>query len=135
MSEHMLEIWREADGRFLALPEPRYPPVEVTSWDEVRRLRGRHHLVDHWQGEALAAFIAAHGHPFDDWWQSLSPACASALLADPFGPVPAEHHTEVKRTLLHQPKQKGLELEGSLLSPELRAYVAARAGAPDAASR
>jgi hypothetical protein len=127
MSERQLEIARDADGRFLAVLDERRPPVEVTSWDDVRRLRGRTHLVDHWADGDLEAFIALHGHPFDDWWAKLSAACAAALAAHPDGAVPAEHHIEVKRTLSHQPRQVGLELQGSLLSAELRAYVAARA--------
>jgi hypothetical protein len=129
MSERQLEIARDPDGRFLAIGDPRQPAVEVTSWDDVRRLRGKTHLVDHWAGEDRAAFIALHGHPFDDWWASLSPACAAALLADPHGQIPAEHHVEVKRTLNHQARQSGLELQGSSMSPELRDYVAARAAA------
>jgi hypothetical protein len=126
MSERQLEITRAADGRFLAVLDERRPPVEVTSWDDVRRLRGRTHLVDHWADGDRAAFIALHGHPFDDWWAELSAACADALAANPDGAVPAEHHVEVKRTLSHQPRQAGLELQGSLLSAELRAYVTAR---------
>ena len=127
MSERMLEIARAADGRFLAIGDERQPPLEVTSWDDVRRLRGKTHLVDHWAGDDRAAFIALHGHPFDDWWSSLSEACAAALLADPHGAIPAEHHVEVKRTLVHQQRQTGLELQGSSMSAELRAYVEARA--------
>jgi hypothetical protein len=127
MSERLLEIARADDGRFLAVPDERRPPVEVTSWDDVRRLRGQFHLVDHWADGDREAFIALHGHPFDDWWAELSAACAAALAGDPAGPVPPEHHVEVKRTLSHQPRQAGLDLQGSSLSAELRAYVAARA--------
>jgi hypothetical protein len=126
MSERMLEIVRTADDRFLATVDERRDPVEVTSWDDVRRLRGKHHLVDHWAEGAREAFIDAHGHPFDSWWGSLSAACADALRRDPHGAVPPEHHAEVKRALLHQPRQQGLELEGSSFSPELRAYLAAK---------
>jgi hypothetical protein len=128
MSERMLEIEQTPDGRFHAVADARYAAVEVTSWDDVRRLRGRHHLVDHWADGALEAFIAAHGHPFDDWWSSLTPACREALAADPHGAVPDAFHTEVKRALAHQPRQRGLELEGSHLSPDLRVYVAEKTG-------
>jgi hypothetical protein len=124
MSERLLEIARAADGRFLAVHDPRLPAVVVTSWDDVRRLRGRSHLVDHWSAQDLAAFIAEHGHPFDDWWASLSAESRAALKADPHGPVPGVHHDEVKRTLARQSKQAGLGLQGSALTPELAAYVA-----------
>ena len=127
MSERMLEIARDPDGRFMAIGDERQPPVEVTSWDDVRRLRGKTHLVDHWAGDDRTAFIALHGHPFDDWWSSLSPACAAALMADPHAAVPAEHHVEVKRALAHQARQAGLDLQGSHLSTELRDYVSDRA--------
>ncbi len=126
MSERMLEIARRPDGCFVATFDDKSGPVEVSSWDDVRRLRGKTHLVDHWSAADLEAFIALHGHPFDDWWASLSPGCAAALLSDPHGAVPAEHHREVKRTLSHQPRQRGLGLEGSLLSGELRAFVQAK---------
>ena len=122
----MLEIVRSSDDRFLATVDERRDVVEVRSWDDVRRLRGKHHLVDHWAEGAREAFIALHGHPFDAWWESLSSACADALRRDPHGAVPAEHHAEVKRTLVHQPRQQGLELEGSSFSAELRAYLAAK---------
>jgi hypothetical protein len=107
--------------------DPRQAPVEVRSWDDVRRLRGRTHLVDHWSDADLAAFIAAFGHPFDQWWSELSEACARALTADPSGPVPTEHHAEVKRTLNRQPRQSGLGLDGSSFTPQLRDYVASKA--------
>jgi len=127
MSERFLEITRHPDGRFLASFDDKEPAVEVTSWDQIRRLRGRCHLVDHWSGDDQQAFIALHGHPFDDWWDQLTPACAEALAADPHGQVPAQHHDEVKRTLRHQSKQAGLALEGSSLSAPLRAFVADKA--------
>jgi hypothetical protein len=126
MSERMLEIARAQDGRFLAVADERQPPVEVTGWDDVRRLRSRSHLVDHWAPGDREAFIALHGHPFDDWWAELSAACAAALAAHPDDAVPAEHHVEVTRTLRHQPRQAGLDLQGSSLSAELRAYITAR---------
>lgn len=126
MSERMLEIARDADGRFIATVDERRPPVVVDSWDDVRRLRNSTYLVDHWSDDDLAAFIAQHGHPFDQWWDGLSEACAAALVADPAGAVPAEHQDEVKRTLSRQPRQAGLGLDGSSFSPALRAYVAAK---------
>jgi hypothetical protein len=129
MSERLLEITRQPDGRFLATFADGEPAVEVSSWDDIRRLCGRRHVLDHWAGDDRAAFIEAHGHPFDDWWNQLSPACAAALLADPAGPVPHQHHDEVKRTLRHQPHQAGLGLEGSSLTAELRAFVAQKAAA------
>lgn len=126
MSERMLEIARDADGRFLATIDERRPPVVIDGWDDVRRLRNQSYLVDRWSDDDLAAFIALHGHPFDQWWSELSPACAAALVAAPAGQVPAEHQDEVKRTLNRQSRQAGLGLDGSSLSPTLRAYVQAK---------
>ena len=127
MSERLLEIVRQPDGRYLASSDDGQPAVDVSSWDEIRRLRGRRHLVDHWAGDDRQAFIKLYGHPFDDWWDQLTAACAESLLADPHGPVPPQHHDEVKRTLRHQPEQAGLGLEGSSLTKELRAFVAEKA--------
>ncbi len=126
MSERLLEIARDADGRFMATIDDRRPQVEVGTWDDVRRLRNQTHLVDHWSDDDLAAFISLHGHPFDQWWSELSPACADALVADPRGAVPDVHQAEVKRSLSRQPRQAGLELQGSSFSPALRAYVEAK---------
>jgi hypothetical protein len=127
MSERLLEIVRAPDGRFLASFDDGEPAVEVTSWDDIRRLRGRRHIVDHWSGDDRKAFIERYGHPFDDWWNQLTAACAEALAADPNGPVPQQHHDEVKRSLRHQSTQAGLGLEGSRLTAEVRAYVAKKA--------
>lgn len=127
MSERLLEIARQPDGRFLASFDDGAPAVEVTSWSDIRRLRGRRHIHDHWAGNDRQSFIEQNGHPFDDWWDQLSTACAQALTADPDGPVPPQHHEEVKRTLRHQSQQAGLELEGSRLSAEMQAYVAGKA--------
>jgi hypothetical protein len=127
MSERLLEIALQPDGRFLATFDDGQPAVEVSSWDDIRELRGRRHLVDHWSGDDRQAFIERHGHPFDDWWEQLTAACAEALAADPNGAVPAQHHDEVKRTLRHQAKQAGLGLDGSSLTAEMRAFVAAKA--------
>jgi hypothetical protein len=128
MSERLLEIVRQPDGRFLATFDEAQPAVAVSSWDDIRRLRGRRHLVDHWTEDDLLAFIELHGHPFDAWWDQLTVACAEALLADPTGRVPPAHHDEIKRTLRHQPQQAGLGLEGSSLTAEMRAFVAEKAG-------
>jgi hypothetical protein len=124
MSERLLEIAQGPDGSFLASFDDEQPAVVVSSWDEIRDLRDRRHLVDHWVADDRQAFIAAHGHPFDDWWDRLTPGCTEALTADPHGPVPLQHHDEVKRSLRHQSKQSGLSLEGSSLSPEMRDYIA-----------
>jgi len=129
MSERMLEIVRDGEGRFLATADERHPAVEVRSWDDVRRLRGKTHLVDHWADGVRAEFIALHGHPFDDWWASLTPACAQALREHPHGEVPSAFQSEVKRAITHQSRQAGLELAGSSLSRELQEYVAARPAA------
>jgi hypothetical protein len=123
MSERLLEIVRQPDGRYLASFDDGQQAVVVTSWEDIRRLRGRRHIVDHWAPHDLQSFIAEYGHPFDDWWSQLSAGCAEALLADPGGPVPQRHHDEVKRTLRHQPPQTGLGLEGSSLTAEVRAFI------------
>ena len=127
MSERLLEIVLQPDVRFLASFDDGEPAVEVFSWDDIRRLRGRRHLVDHWAADDLRSFIERYGHPFDDWWKQLSDPCAEALLANSNGPVPPQHHDEVKRSLRHQSTQAGLGLEGSRLTAEVRAYVAKKA--------
>jgi hypothetical protein len=128
MSERFLEVARSPDGHFLASFDDGRTTVEVRSWDDIRDLRGRRHLVDHWAAPGdRQAFIELYGHPFDDWWEGLTAACSEALRANPHASVPYEHHEEVKRTLRHQPKQAGLALEGSSLSAELKAFVLAKA--------
>jgi hypothetical protein len=127
MSERLLEIVQQPDGRFLATFDDKEPAVEVTSWDQIRRLRGKRHVHDHWAGDDRAAFIERYGHPFDDWWNELTPACAEAIVAEPNGAVPQQHHEEIKRTLRHQPTQAGLGLEGSRFTAEVQAYVAKKA--------
>jgi hypothetical protein len=127
MSERRLEVLRQPDGRFLASYDRAQPAVEVSSWDDIRRLRARRHLVDHWVAAERQEFIERYGHPFDDWWGQLTAACAEALLADPHGPVPPQHHEEVKRTLRHQPRQEGLGLDGSAFTAEVAAFVADKA--------
>lgn len=134
MSERRLEVVRQPDGRFLASFDEGQPAVEVSGWDDIRRLRARRHLVDHWVDADREAFIARYGHPFDDWWGQLTPACAEALLADPKGAVPPRHHDEVKRTLRHQPRQEGLGLDGSAFTAEVAAFVTEKARRRAAAS-
>jgi hypothetical protein len=126
MSERPLEVVRQPDGRFLA-SSPGEVDVEVKSWEDVRRLRGKRHLADHWTDADRLAFIELYGHPFDAWWSQLSPAAAAALLADPSGSVAPEHIEEVKRTLRHESRQTGLGLDGSRLTEETQAFVAAKA--------
>jgi hypothetical protein len=127
MSERILEVAQRPDGRFWASYDERRPAVEVSNWDDIRAIRARRHLVDHWAGEDRQHFIDQHGHPFDHWWDQLTPECAGALMADPTEPVPADHLDEVKRTLRHEPRQAGLEMHGSWLSAELTAFVTDRA--------
>ena len=127
MSERLIEIAQQPDGRFLASFDDEEPAVEVKSWDDIRRLRGRRHVHDHWAGDDRAAFIERYGHPFDDWWNQLTAACAAAIAADPKGAVPQEHHEEIKRSLRHQSTQAGLGLEGSRSTAEVQAYVAKKA--------
>ena len=127
MSERLLEVVRRPDGRFWATFDEGEPALEVSSWDDVRTLRAKRHLVDHWAGDDRKAFIEQHGHPFDDWWDQLSVGCADALMAAPTQSIPAAWLDEVKRTLRHQPRQAGLQLDGSRLSAELTAFVEDRA--------
>ncbi len=135
MSERFLELARELDGRFLATFDDGEPAVEVLSWDDIRQLRDKRHLVDHWAGDDREAFIEKYGHPFDDWWAELSPACAEALMRDPGGAVPEQFQDEVKRSLRHQPKQSGLGLDGSSLTAEARMFVARQAEHAEPAPR
>lgn len=127
MTERLLEVARRTDGRFWASFDESQPAVEVSSWDEVRALRAKRRLVDHWAGEDRQAFIDQHGHPFDEWWSQLTVGCAGALMADPEDAVPTAFLDEIKRTLRHQPRQAGLQLDGSRLSAELSAYVVDKA--------
>jgi hypothetical protein len=134
VSERLLEIVRQPDGRFLATFDDDRPAVPVASWADVRRLRDRHHQNDHWTGEDRAAFIAAYGDPFDDWWDSLPAAVRAALMADPHGPVPPEHAEELKRSLRKESGRDGLRVEGSSLTAAVQAYVARRASGASAES-
>jgi hypothetical protein len=125
VSERPLEVVRQPDGRFLA-SSPGEVDVEVKSWADVRRLRGKRHLADHWTDEDRRAFIELYGHPFDAWWSQLSPAAAASLMADPSGSVAPEHIEEIKRTLRHESRQTGLGLDGSRLTQETQAFVASK---------
>ena len=127
MSEHRLEIAEQPDGTFAATFDDRYPPVPVASWAEVRKLRSRHRQEDHWAPGAHEAFVAAHGHPFEDWWASLAPDVRSALIADPDGPVPPAYADAVKRSLRSENGRDGLRVDGSSFTPEVRRFLAAKA--------
>jgi hypothetical protein len=102
--------------------------VPVASWADIRRLRARHRQEDHWAGGALQAFVAAHGHPFDDWWATLGPEVQAALLVDPHGPVPAACAEAVKRSLRSEPGRDGLRVDGSSFTAEVREFLATKAG-------
>ena len=127
MSEHRLEIAQRPDGTFAATFDDRYPAVPVASWAEIRKLRARHRQEDSWAPGAHEAFVAAHGHPFDDWWESLGPEVQAALLADPEGPVPPAYAEAVKRSLRSETGRDGLRVDGSSFTPEVRAFLAAKA--------
>jgi len=128
MSERFLEMTRQADGSFLASFADDRPAARVSGWADIRRLRHRHNMTDHWAVDTdRAAFIAEFGHPYDDWWASLSPSCRESFMADPAGPVPARHAEELRRSLRHELGRDGLRAEGAFFSPEVRAYVVRRA--------
>lgn len=129
MSERFLEIARQPDGTFLATFDDDRPAAPVRSWAEVRRLRDRHHQSDHWAGDDRAAFIAAYGDPFDDWWNSLPTALRDALMADPHGPLPAQHSEDLRRSLRKESGRDGLRVEGSYLTPPVQDYIARQAAA------
>lgn len=126
MSERALEISRLPDGSFVAAFDDTDPPVPVASWADVRRLRARHRQEDHWAQGAREAFIAEHGHPFDDWWASLAPEVQQALLVDPAGPVPPAYAEAVKRSLRSEPGRDGLRLDGSSFTPQVREFLATK---------
>jgi hypothetical protein len=125
MSERLLEVARQPDGHFLATFNDTEAPAQVTSWADIRRLRRRYYLTDHWLEQDRQEFIALYGHPFDDWWNALSAACREALMDDPNGPVPSKYHNEIAKSLRYQPV--GLGLEGSQFTPEGRAFIARKA--------
>ena len=123
MSERALEIALLPDGSFAATFDDRSPAVPVASWADVRRLRARHRQEDHWAQGALEVFVAAHGHPFDDWWASLAPDVRAGLLADVDGPVPAAYAEAVKRSLRAEPGRDGLRVDGSNFTEQVRDYL------------
>ena len=126
MSERALEISRLPDGSFVAAFSHTDPPVAVASWAEIRKLRARHRQEDHWAAGDREAFIAEHGHPFEDWWASLGPEVQRALLVDPAGPVPSAYAEAVKRSLRSEPGRDGLRLDGSSFTPEVRQFLATK---------
>ena len=128
MSERELEIVQLTDGSFAATFSDRDPAVTVTSWADIRRLRARHRQEDHWAPGVRDAFIAAHGHPFDDWWASLGPEVQAALLADRDGPVPSAYADAVKRSLRSEPGRDGLRVDGASFTTEVREFLATKAG-------
>ena len=124
MSERFLELARLADGSFTATFADDRPAVSVEGWADIRRLRDRHHLTDHWIGDDRAAFIARFGDPFDDWWKDLPAEVRQALMAHPDGPVPPEHAERLKRSLRDESGRDGLRVEGSYFTAPVRAYIA-----------
>ena len=128
MSERALEVVQLPDGSFAATFDDRDPAVTVSSWADIRRLRARHRQEDHWAPGVREAFVAAHGHPFDDWWASLGPEVQQALLADRDGPVPPAYADAVKRSLRSEPGRDGLRVDGSSFTPEVREFLATKAG-------
>ena len=87
MAERTLDVTRLPDGSFVAAFDDDRPPAPVASWADIRRLRDRHRLTDRWAAPDRAAFVALHGHPYDDWWHALAPQVRRALGADPRGPI------------------------------------------------
>ena len=127
MSERLLELARLADGSFVATFADDRPPAVVKGWADIRQLRARHRLNDHWTESDREAFIAEHGHPFDDWWNSLTPTLQQTLIADPRGPIPSTVAVELKRSLRHEPGRDGLRVEGSYFTEPVREYLTAKA--------
>jgi hypothetical protein len=128
VSERALEIAQLPDGSFAATFDDRDPAVPVGSWADIRRLRARHRQEDHWAPGVREAFVAAHGHPFDDWWTSLGPDVQQALLVDPEGPVPPAYADAVKRSLRSEPGRDGLRVDGSSFTREVREFLASKSG-------
>jgi hypothetical protein len=126
VAERFLEITRDEAGTYLAEFADDRPPVPVATWADVRRIRSRHRLIDHWTGDARETFIAGHGHPYDDWWAGLSADCQRALIAEPRGAVPPAYAVALKRSLRDESGRDGLRVEGSFFTAEVRAYIAAR---------
>jgi hypothetical protein len=127
VAERFLDVERRPDGSFFATFADDRPPARVAGWADIRRLRDRHRLTDQWTGDDRDAFVAKYGHPFDDWWDSLSPASRDALMADPRGPVPPAHAVSLKRSLRHESGRDGLRVEGSFFTAQVREYIAAKA--------
>ena len=127
MSERALEIAQLPDGTFAATFDDRSPAVAVASWADIRKLRARHRQEDHWPDGVLEAFVAAHGHPFDDWWEALAPQVRAGLLVDPEGPVPTAYAEAVKRSLRAEPGRDGLRVDGSSFTAEVREFLRAKA--------
>ena len=127
MSERFLELTRLPDGSFSATFADDRPAVRVLGWADIRRLRDRHHLSDHWTGEDRAAFIAQFGDPFDDWWNGLPTDAREALMADPDGPIPPAHAERLKRSLRDESGRDGLRVEGSYFTVPVRQYIAHQA--------
>jgi hypothetical protein len=130
VGERFLEMTRDESGRYFAEFADDRPAVPVSTWAEIRRIRSRHRLTDHWTGDDRETFIAGHGHPYDDWWDGLPPACQRALIADPRGAVPPEFAVALKRSLRDESGRDGLRVEGSFFTAQVREYVAARAARP-----
>jgi hypothetical protein len=126
VSERRLEISAEPDGSFVAVADERRAGVVVASWADIRRLRSRHNLDDHWAPGAYEAFVAAHGHPFDDWWAGLGPDVRTALLAEAHGAVPAAYAEVIKRSLRDEPGHDGLRVDGSSFTAAVSDYLAAQ---------
>jgi len=128
VSERALEIAQLPDGSFAATFDDRDPAAPVASWADIRRLRARHRLEDHWAPGAREAFVAAHGHAFDDWWATLGPDVQAGLLAETEGRVPTAYADAVKRSLRSEPGRDGLRVDGSSFTPEVRAFLVLKRG-------
>lgn len=125
MSERALELTRRDDGVVVAVYDDRHPAEPVTSWEQVRRLRVRHRLADHWAPGLREEFEAEHGHPFADWWAGLSPECRAVLVADPTSPVPAAYAEEIRKSLRSEPGRDGLRVDGSYFTAEVQDFLRA----------
>jgi hypothetical protein len=130
VAERFLEITRDTAGAYFAEFAADRPALLVSTWAEIRRIRSRHRLTDHWTGDDRDTFIHGHGHPYDDWWDGLTAECQRALIADPHGAVPPEFAVAVKRSLRDESGHDGLGVEGSFFTQQVREYVAARAARP-----
>ncbi len=127
MSERALELTRRADGVVVAAYDDRHPAEPVVSWEQIRRLRVRHRLADHWAPGLRAEFEAEHGHPFADWWAGLTPGCRETLMRDPSGPVPPAYAEEIRKSLRSEPGRDGLRVDGSYFTDEVQDFLRAQA--------